>query len=77
MAVKVKNINYFLAPVKVWDSAGRQSVFQVDVLEAGRIGKDLSKFDKGQIVVVRRLGWSISKMASLVESSHYEVVIIY
>jgi len=35
------------------------------MLDAGEIGryKDLSDFDKGQIVMVRRLGQSITEMA--------------
>ncbi len=39
--------------------------------------KDLSKFDKGQIVMARRLGQSISKTAALVGSSRSAVVSIY
>ncbi|KAK3557338.1 hypothetical protein QTP70_026583 [Hemibagrus guttatus] len=47
------------------------------VLEAGKIGKrkDLSKFDKGQIVTARRLHQSISKTATLVECSRSAVLV--
>ncbi|KAK3517496.1 hypothetical protein QTP70_012575 [Hemibagrus guttatus] len=43
----------------------------IDVLEAGKMGKrkDLSEFDKGQIVMTRRLDQSISKTAALVGCS--------
>ena len=42
------------------------------MLDAGEIGrsKDLSDFDKGQIVMARRLGQSISETARLVVSTH-------
>lgn len=40
-------------------------------------GKDLSDFDKGQIVMARRLGQSISKTAGLVGCSRYAVVSTY
>ncbi|ROL48053.1 hypothetical protein DPX16_18653 [Anabarilius grahami] len=39
--------------------------------------KDLSEFDKGQIVMARRLGQSISKTAALVGCSWSAVVRIY
>ncbi|KAF4088070.1 hypothetical protein AMELA_G00078690 [Ameiurus melas] len=39
--------------------------------------KDLSDFDKGQIVMARRLGQSISKTAALVGCSRYAVVSTY
>jgi len=54
-------------------------VLIVDVLEAGRMGKrkDLSEFDKGQIVMARQLGQSISKTAALVGCSWSSVVSIY
>ncbi|ROL52454.1 hypothetical protein DPX16_6138 [Anabarilius grahami] len=39
--------------------------------------KDLSEFDKGQIVMARRLGQSISKNAALVGCSRSAVVSIY
>lgn len=39
--------------------------------------KDLSKFDKGQIVVARRRGQSSSKTAALVECSQSPEVSIY
>ena len=44
-------------------AASEQSVGEVDVLETGKMGKrkDVSDFDKGQIVMARRLGQSISK----------------
>ena len=49
------------------------------MLEAGKMGKhkDLSEFDKGQIVMARRLGQSISKTAALVGCSRSAVVSIY
>ncbi|MCI4387991.1 hypothetical protein PGIGA_G00080570 [Pangasianodon gigas] len=39
--------------------------------------KDLSHFDKGQIVITRRLGQSISKTAGLVGCPRYAVVSTY
>ncbi|ROL50368.1 hypothetical protein DPX16_19894 [Anabarilius grahami] len=39
--------------------------------------KDLNEFDKGQIVMARRLGQSISKTAALVGCSRSTVVSIY
>ncbi|ROI16550.1 hypothetical protein DPX16_2744 [Anabarilius grahami] len=39
--------------------------------------KDLREFDKGQIVMARRLGQSISKTAALVGCSRSAVVSIY
>lgn len=43
-----------MAPVNGWDilAASEHFVLKVDVLEAGKMGKckDLSDFDKGQIV---------------------------
>ncbi|KAK3542138.1 hypothetical protein QTP86_016464, partial [Hemibagrus guttatus] len=50
-----------------------------DVLEAGKLGKckDLSEFEKGQIVMARRLDQSISKTAALVGCSRSAVVSIY
>ena len=39
--------------------------------------KDLSEFDKDQIVMARRLGQSISKTAALVGCSRSAVVSIY
>ncbi|KAK3573225.1 hypothetical protein QTP86_015136 [Hemibagrus guttatus] len=49
------------------------------MLEPGKIGKckDLSEFDKGQIVMARRLDQSISKTAALVGCSWSAVVSIY
>nr|XP_055063695.1 fibroblast growth factor receptor 1-A-like isoform X2 [Misgurnus anguillicaudatus] len=48
-------------------------------LQAGKTGKrkDLSDFDKGQIVMARRLGQSISKTAALVGCSQSAVVSTY
>ena len=48
-----------MALVKGWDiywAASEQSVLEVDVLDAGEMdrSKDLSNFDKGQIVMARR-----------------------
>lgn len=39
-------------------TAGEQSVLRVDVLEAGNMSKhkNLRDFDKGQILMARRLG---------------------
>ncbi|KAK3543475.1 hypothetical protein QTP70_022071 [Hemibagrus guttatus] len=54
-------------------------VLNVDVLEAGKMDKrkDLSKFDKGQIVMARPLDQNISKTAALVGGSRSSVVRIY
>ena len=54
-------------------------VLRVDVIEAGKMGKckDLSDFDKGQIVMARWLGQSISKIAALVRCSWSAVVSTY
>lgn len=45
--------------------ASKQAVFIGNELDAGDMGKrkDMSDFDKGEIVMARRLGWSISEMA--------------
>ncbi|KAK3546690.1 hypothetical protein QTP70_031382 [Hemibagrus guttatus] len=56
----------------VWVGYIRQQVnilFKVDVLEAGQMGKrkDLSEFDKGQIVMARQLDQSIFKTTALVQ----------
>ena len=52
---------------------------QVDVLEAGKMGKhkNLIEFDKGQIVMVRQLGQIISKTTVLVGCSRSAMVTIY
>ena len=49
------------------------------MLDAGEIGrsKDLSEFDKGQIVMARQLGQSISETARLVGCSRSAVVSTY
>ena len=49
------------------------------MLDAGEMGRseDLSDFDKGQIVMARRLGQSISEMARLVGCSQSAVVSTY
>ena len=49
------------------------------MLEAGktRKRKELSEFDKGQTVMARRLGQSISRTAALVGCSRSAVVRIY
>ena len=49
------------------------------MLDAGEMGrsKDLSDFDKSQIVMARRLGQSISEMARLVGCSRSAVVSTY
>ncbi|KAK3567713.1 hypothetical protein QTP86_022674, partial [Hemibagrus guttatus] len=56
-------------------SSLRHGIFTVDVLEAGKMDKckDLSEFDKGQIVMARRLDQSISKTAALVGCSRSAV----
>ena len=63
----MNNIDYLvtMAPVKGWgiySAESEQSVLEVDMLDAGEMGrsKDLSDFDKDQIVMARRLGQSIS-----------------
>ena len=67
-----------MAPVKGW-AAIEQSVLEVDVLEAGKMGKrkDLRDSDKGQIVMARRLSQSISNTTGLVGCSWYAVVSTY
>ena len=49
------------------------------MLEAGKMGKckDLSEFDKEQIVMARQLDQSVSKIAALVGCSWSAVVSIY
>ena len=79
----MNNIDFLvtMAPVKGWDilGASEQSVLEVDVLDAGEMGrsKDLSNFDKGQIVMARRLGQSIFETARLVGCSQSAVVSTY
>ena len=53
-----------------------KSVLEVDVLYVGEMGrsKDLSDFDKNQIVMARRLDQSISETARLVGCSRSAVV---
>lgn len=66
--------------VKGWDILdSKWSVPELHVLEAGYMGKrkDLSDFDKSQIMMTRPLGQSISKIASFVGCSWYAVVRIY
>ncbi len=48
-------------------------------IETGKMGKckDLSEFDKGQIVMAKRLGQIISKTVALVGCSRSAVVSIY
>ena len=69
----MNNIDYLvtMAPVKGWDILG--------IKWAGEMGrnKDLSDFDKGQIVMTRRLGQSIPETARLVGCSRSEVVSTY
>jgi len=57
----------------------KQSVLVIDMLDAGEMGrnKDLSDFHKGQIVLARRLGQSISETTRLVGCSWSAVVRIY
>lgn len=45
-----------MAPVKGWDVLSEQSFLNIDVLGTGNMGKNLSAFDKDQIMMVRRLG---------------------
>lgn len=54
-----------------------QSGLQAVVLRAGQMGqcKNLSDFDVGQIVMARRYGQSIFKLAGLVGCSWYAVVL--
>lgn len=54
-------------------------VLTINMLDAGEKGqeKDLSNFDKGQIVVSRRLGESTSETSKLVGCSWSAVVRIY
>ncbi|ROL49918.1 Calsyntenin-2 [Anabarilius grahami] len=63
----------------IYLAASEHFVLKVDVLEAGKMGKRkvLSEFDKGQIVMARRLIQSISKTAALVGCSRSAVVSIY
>ncbi|KAK3571724.1 hypothetical protein QTP86_017841, partial [Hemibagrus guttatus] len=58
---------------------GRFIAMAIDVLEEGKMGKrkDLSKFDKGQIVMARPLDQSISKTAALVECSWSAVALFH
>ncbi|KAK3507069.1 hypothetical protein QTP70_003879 [Hemibagrus guttatus] len=60
-------------------AASEHFVLKADVLETGKMGKskDLSEFDKGQIVMARPLDQSISKTAALVGCSRSAVVSIY
>ncbi|ROL49972.1 hypothetical protein DPX16_6380 [Anabarilius grahami] len=60
-------------------AASEHFVLKVVVLEAGKMGKrkDLSEFDKGEIVMARQLGQSISETAALVGCSRSAVVNIY
>lgn len=57
---------------------GNVNLFKVDALKAGKISncKDLTKFDKEQIVMARRLFHSISKAAALVTCSRSTVVTV-
>lgn len=57
-------------------TAGEQSVLEIDMLAAGKMGmlKDLSDFNKNQTVMARQLGQSISKMAGPVGCFRYAVV---
>lgn len=67
------------APDGGWDrSVSKHFVFKVDVLEKGKMGecKDLSEFDKGQIVGARQLRESIPITAALVWCSQSAVLSI-
>ena len=61
-------LQWHLSRGGIYQAASEQSVLEFDVLDAGEMGrsKDLTDFDKGQIVMVRRLGQSISETARLV-----------
>ena len=56
-----------------------KKILKVDVLEAVKMfkRKDLSNFDKGQIVIARQLGQSLSKTTALVGCSWSAVVSTY
>lgn len=70
-----------VAPVKGWDIICSNFMLfsEFHVLEAGKMcrRKYLSDLDKGQIVMAKQLGQSISKMARLVECSQYAAVSTY
>ncbi|KAI5105476.1 metallophosphoesterase domain containing 2b [Silurus meridionalis] len=63
--------DYESASLDIYQTASEHFFLKVDVFEAGKMGKrkDLSEFDKAQIVMSRRLGQSISKTAALVGCS--------
>lgn len=44
----------------MYSEASELFVLKVDVFEAGKMYKDLNEFDKGQIIMARQLGQSIS-----------------
>ena len=48
-------LQWHLSRGGIYEAASEQSVLEVDVLDAGEMGrsKDLSDFDKGQIVMAR------------------------
>ncbi|KAK3573528.1 hypothetical protein QTP86_026043 [Hemibagrus guttatus] len=70
------NNRMFLFGIISWGEGCAIKKKPVDVLETGKMGKrkDLSKFDKGQIVMARRLDQSISKTAALLGCSRSAVV---
>ena len=63
----------------IYYAANERSVFEVDVLEAGKEGKrkDLNNFEKGQIVIARQQSKNISKTAGLVGFCQCAVVSSY
>ncbi|KAK3507722.1 hypothetical protein QTP70_034827, partial [Hemibagrus guttatus] len=69
----------WLAFIEPPQAASEHFVLKVDVLKAGKMDKrkDLSEFDKDQIVMARPLNQSISKTAALVGCSRSAVVSIY
>ena len=72
-------LQWHLSKGGIYEAASEQSVLEVDVMDAGEMGrsKDLSDFDKGQIVMARRLGQSISETERLVECPWSGVVNTY
>ena len=72
-------LQWHLSRSGIYEAASEQSVLEVDVLDAEEMGrsKDLSNFDKGQIIMARRLGQSISETTRLVECSLTAVVSTY
>ncbi|KAK3509671.1 hypothetical protein QTP70_008417 [Hemibagrus guttatus] len=74
---KVQEFKYLGSTVQSNGECGKEVKKRVQA--AGKMGtrKDLSEFDKGEIVMARRLDQSISKTAALVGCSRSAVVNIY